>query len=148
MSGFMRHNPPRHLGARFMTPFDRRDVMRLSLLAAATTSFSTVTGGAAAGSSAMSNDPVHDFDWVFGSWHVQHRRLKDRLVGNTEWVEFDGTSVSQPMMNGAGNVDDNVINLPSGSYRAVGLRSFDPQTKLWAIWWLDQRWPHKIEPPV
>lgn len=129
-----------------MTSLDRRDVMRLSLLAAAATSLSSNAN--ARESAPMSHDPVHDFDWLFGSWHVQHRRLKERLMNNTEWVPFDGTCVCQPLMAGAGNVDDNVLNLPEGSYRAVGLRAFNAKTKTWAIWWLDGRNPHSIEVPV
>ena len=96
----------------------------------------------------MTNDPKHDFDWLIGSWRVRHRRLKERLMNNTEWQEFDGTCTMQPLMDGCGNVDDNVLHIPSGTYRAVGLRSFDPETKLWAIWWLDERNPHSIETPV
>ena len=34
---------------------------------------------------------VHDFDFLFGDWQVHHRRLKERLAGSTEWIEFDGT---------------------------------------------------------
>ncbi len=134
-----------------MTALDRRDVMRLSLLAAAATSLSSTAATAAnptRESTPMSNDPAHDFDWLYGSWHVQHRRLKERLLNNTEWVPFDGTCVCQPLMAGMGNVDDNVLNLPEGSYRAVGLRSFNAKTKTWAIWWLDGRNPHLIEVPV
>ena len=129
-----------------MTSLDRRDVMRLSLLAAAAASVSDNAN--ARESAPMSHDPVHDFDWLFGSWHVQHRRLKERLMNNTEWVPFDGTCVCQPLMGGAGNVDDNVLNLPEGSYRAVALRAFNAKTKTWAIWWLDGRNPHSIEVPV
>jgi len=129
-----------------MTSLDRRDVMRLSLLAAAATSLSSTAN--ARESAPMSHDPIHDFDWLFGSWHVQHRRLKERLMNNAEWVPFDGTCVCQPLMAGAGNVDDNVLNLPEGSYRAVGLRAFNTKTNTWAIWWLDGRDPHSIEVPV
>jgi len=127
-----------------MTSLDRRDVMRLSLLAATT----SVSITHARESVSMSHDPVHDFDWLFGSWRVRHLRLKERLSNNTEWVEFGGTCVCQPLMAGAGNVDDNVLNLPEGTYRAVGLRSFNAKTKTWAIWWLDGRDPHTIEVPV
>jgi hypothetical protein len=83
-----------------------------------------------------------------GSWRIHHRRLKERLAGNDEWEEFDGTSVAWSLLGGAGNVDDNVLELPSGTYRAVSLRSFDPATNLWSIWWLDGRNPRSIEPPV
>lgn len=96
----------------------------------------------------MTHDAVRDFDWLFGAWRVRHFRLKERLNDNNEWVEFDGTCVSQPMMAGLGNVDDNVLELPEGSYRAVGLRAFNRATGKWAIWWLDERNPHLIEPAV
>jgi hypothetical protein len=91
---------------------------------------------------------VHDFDFYFGKWRVHHRRLKERLAGSDEWQEFDGTSEAWPLLGGAGNVDDNVLELPAGTYRAVSLRSFDPETGQWAIWWLDERNPGRLDPPV
>jgi hypothetical protein len=60
-----------------------------------------------------------DFDFFHGRWSVQHRRLKDRLANCTEWETFGGSSNVQPLLGGAGNVDDNVIELPSGAYRAA-----------------------------
>lgn len=96
----------------------------------------------------MASDPLRDFDFLFGSWTVRHRRLKERLADCTEWEEFDGSSTVQPLLAGSGNVDDNVINLPAGAYRAASLRAFDPATRSWAIWWLDARQPHTIDVPV
>lgn len=96
----------------------------------------------------MTTDPVHDFDSHFGSWHARHRRLKERLANSTEWIEFDGTCVMQPLFDGSANVDDNVFNMPGGAYRGVSLRAFDQKTKTWAIWWLDSRFPHAIDVPV
>jgi len=92
---------------------------------------------------------LHDFDPLVGQWKVHHRRLKERLAGSHEWQEFDGTSNFQLIMDGYGNLDDNVLNIPSGTYRGVTLRSYDPQTATWAIWWLDGRIPHgELDPPV
>jgi hypothetical protein len=91
----------------------------------------------------------HDFDFLVGSWQVMHRRLKERLAGNHEWVEFTGTCVMRQLMDGWTNVDDNVLHLPTGPYRAVSLRSCDPQTGDWSIWWLDGRTPHaNLDPSV
>jgi hypothetical protein len=92
-------------------------------------------------------DGRHDFDFFFGSWKVRHRRLRNRLVGDTEWQEFSGTCESRPVIGGLGNVDDNVLELPAGTYRAATLRLFNPGTKLWSIWWIDARNPG-LEPPV
>jgi hypothetical protein len=90
----------------------------------------------------------HDWDWLVGSWTVRHHRLKGRLVGSTEWEDFAGTSRLWLTLDGLGTVDDNVLELPGGTYRAVGIRSFDPKTSQWSIWWLDGRNPTYIEPPV
>ena len=94
----------------------------------------------------MTNE--HSFDFLIGHWHVFHKRLRERLVGNDEWQEFDGSCSMHTLLGGRGNVDDNVLNLPGGTYRAVGLRSFDPATRRWAIWWLDARNPHTLDVPV
>src|SRR5687767_13791541 len=46
---------------------------------------------------------LRDFDFLVGEWRVQHRRLKERLADNHEWVEFDGTCANRPLMDGWGN---------------------------------------------
>lgn len=89
-----------------------------------------------------------DFDFFVGAWQIQHRRLKERLTGCQEWECFEGRSVMQTLMGGHANVDDNVIHLPGGDYRALTLRSFDATTGLWSIWWLDGRHPGRLDVPV
>ena len=94
------------------------------------------------------NDGRADFDPLFGRWTVHHRRLQKRLEGDTNWDEFSGVSEMRPLMNGMGNVDDNLLELPGGTYRAATIRTFDPETKLWSIWWIDGRNPSTIDVPV
>ncbi len=89
-----------------------------------------------------------DFDFLHGAWNVRHRRLTARLKRSDAWEEFSGTSATRPIMGGMGNLEDNVLNFPGGAYRAVALRSFDPDKGLWAIWWLDGRHPHMLDVPV
>ena len=72
----------------------------------------------------------------------------ERLAACTEWVEFAGTCETRKVMGGAGNVEDNWLNLPGDSYRAVALRSFNPAVGEWAIWWLDGRDPWNLDVPV
>lgn len=91
---------------------------------------------------------AHDFDFFFGPWRVKHRRLRERLVGCKDWDGFDGRCTTWPLLGGLGNVDDNLLHLPGGDYRAVTLRSFDATTQRWAIWWLDARQPHQLDVPV
>jgi len=89
-----------------------------------------------------------DFDFQVGHWAVRHRRLVTRLAGASDWQEFGGTSHMQPLLGGLGNVEDNLLHLPDGAYRALALRSFDLDSGLWAIWWLDGRNPHALDVPV
>jgi hypothetical protein len=80
---------------------------------------------------------LNDFDFFVGRWTVRHRRLRERLAGSTQWQEFGGTSVMQKLMDGQGNVDDNVIDLPTGRSRAVSLRAFAADGgKTWETNWI------------
>jgi hypothetical protein len=95
-------------------------------------------------------DHSHDFDFLVGKWRVHHWRLKERLANSHDWIEFEGTSQLWLTLNGHGTVDDNYIGLPSGPYRAMGFRCYDPKTQMWRIWWLDERDPVNTvaSPPV
>ena len=88
---------------------------------------------------------AHDFDFEFGDWTVHHK-LK-RASG--EWIEFEGTSVTWPVLDGRGNVEDNVFHRPGGDTRGLATRAYDKATGTWAIWWIDSRAPHgAMDPPV
>jgi hypothetical protein len=89
-----------------------------------------------------------DFDFFMGHWQVAHRRLKERLVGATAWDSFSGECLVQKTLGGFGNMDDNVLHLPAGAYRAITVRAFDAQQGTWAIWWLDGRHPGRLDVPV
>ena len=92
---------------------------------------------------------ARDFDFFFGRWQVRHRRLKERLAGSREWIEFDGTSIAQPLLGGFGNVDDNVFAFDGQTVRGATLRTFDPSTRQWSIWYVDSRAPlGPLDPPV
>jgi hypothetical protein len=93
-------------------------------------------------------DRPHDFDFFIGEWDVQHCRLKTRLNGCTEWETFSGLSIAKDILGGFGNIDDNLLYLPNGTYRAATLRSFDPKARRWSIWWLDSRSPGALDVPV
>jgi hypothetical protein len=96
----------------------------------------------------INRDHSRDFDFQIGSWKVHHNRLKVRLANCEDWESFTGTCRMSTTLGGAGNVDDNVLDFPGGTYRAVTLRSFDFISQTWAIWWLDSRSPHSLDVPV
>lgn len=92
--------------------------------------------------------PPDDFDFIIGHWNVRHRRLNARLCDCTAWTEFPGRMATRKILQGFGNVEDNVLGFPDGDVRAAAFRSFDPESGQWAIWWLDGRAPHELDVPV
>lgn len=80
-------------------------------------------------------DGSADFDFLVGSWKVQHRRLRERLKGSTDWEEFQGTSTFRKILGGVGNFDENVMYRESGRMEGVSLRLFNPQAQEWCIYW-------------
>jgi hypothetical protein len=89
-----------------------------------------------------------DFDFLIGDWSVFHRRLKHRLASSTEWEEFPGTTSCRKILGGAGNSDDNHLELPGDPYDAMTVRTFDSRSGEWSIWWFDGRRPTSLDPPV
>lgn len=133
-----------------MTEQTRRDTLMIAALGAVGGALALAPNADAVTATGDAALDAHrqDFAWLVGRWNVQHHRLKERLMNNHDWEDFTGTSELWLTMNGLGTVDDNVLNLPSGQYRAVGVRAYNPQTEKWLIWWLDSRNPTTLDPPV
>lgn len=79
---------------------------------------------------------------------MKHRRLNARLAGCDDWTEFEGLSSTTKTLGGYGNVEDNILQFPEGSVRALAMRSYCPQSGKWSIWWLDGRHPTRLDTPV
>jgi hypothetical protein len=92
-------------------------------------------------------DGTDDFNFLIGDWSVVHRRLKRRLVSDTEWIEFSGPATARKILGGLGNIDEYGIDLPAGAYVGASLRLFDPTTRTWTIYWMDSRNP-RLDPPM
>lgn len=90
---------------------------------------------------------MREFDFQIGAWRVHHRKLRGRLVGSNDWVEFDGTCSGWVVMDGQGSVEDQYLDDPDGAYRASAFRRRDPVTGDWSIWWFDSRFA-SVDPPV
>lgn len=93
-----------------------------------------------------------DFDFLHGSWAVQHRKLSNPLDPDCDqWREFDGTSEVTPIMDGAGNVDRLFVPNPTDGgapFEALTLRLYHPPSRTWRIWWTSSRFPGVLDVPV
>ena len=99
-------------------------------------------------SPAMPPQPSHDFDFLHGRWVVHNRRLRERLVGCTEWEAFDAEQVCRPILGGFGN-EDELVTDAFGEHHFIGMtiRLFDPHAREWSIYWVDNR-SVQLQPPV
>lgn len=95
------------------------------------------------------DDGRRDFDFFFGRWRTHNRRLARRLEGNTDWLVFEATIEARPILGGIGNVDTySTARYHDGQpFEGFTLRVFEPTTRLWSIWWVDDR-IRKLEVPV
>jgi hypothetical protein len=96
------------------------------------------------------SDGQHDFDFLFGSWRVHNRKLADTTDrACTEWVEFEAQAHARPILQGYGNIDFGTAPLPDGgTFDGMSLRLFDPQTRLWRIYWSSTARPGHLDAPV
>lgn len=81
------------------------------------------------------HDGQHDFDFEIGTWKIHLKRLDHRLVGSTNWVEFDGTSVTRKVWDGRANLEEFEVDSPTGHIEGMTLRLYDPQTHQWSLYW-------------
>ncbi|MBU8976064.1 hypothetical protein JI752_007885 [Lysobacter sp. MMG2] len=89
----------------------------------------------------------HDFDYLVGNWHLKNRKLKSRLTGSTEWIDFTSRVEMHQILDGLGNIDKYTEQSTGKPYEGVALRLFDPATRLWSIYWADGN-SGKLDPPV
>jgi hypothetical protein len=85
--------------------------------------------------SAAEHDGQYDFDFEIGTWKIHLKRLDRRLVGSTNWVEFDGTSVTRKVWDGRANLEEFEVDSPTGHIEGLTLRLYDPQTRQWSLYW-------------
>jgi hypothetical protein len=80
-----------------------------------------------------------DFDFFLGTWDSKQRRLKEWLNGCDTWEEFSAVSVARKLLDGIGHMDEVTWESPTGRVTGLTVRIFDPQTKLWSIYWADSK---------
>ena len=84
-------------------------------------------------------DGSHDFDFLIGNWKAHVRRLPDRLVGSTDWIEYDGISNHKKLLDSNANFEEFDVRNPQKNLRikAQTLRLYNPDTRQWSIYLVD-----------
>lgn len=96
---------------------------------------------------AAQRDGARDFDFEIGSWRTKLRLLVSPLTGSNEWVEYEGTSVVSPVLDGDANLVELDAQGPAGRIRGLSLRLYDPEAKQWSLNFSNIR-TGRLTPPV
>jgi hypothetical protein len=81
------------------------------------------------------HDGQHDFDFMYGRWKIQVRRLKTPLHGAHDWYDLEGTTECHPFWNGQGNFEQFEADGPSGHISAIMVRLYSPKSRQWSLNW-------------
>lgn len=123
-------------------------VAAVATLSVYATSSGTASGEPAAAQSIAVKDGSHDFDFIYGKWRMPNHRLKKRLAGSHEWVDFITCDEGRSLPGGIGDTDSWKASYWK-DFVGVAFRTYDPKTGLWRIYWVDNTFSQGvIGPPV
>jgi hypothetical protein len=81
-----------------------------------------------------------DFDFLTGTWRVQHRKLRSRLTGCTDWDRFESSFEARTHLNGLVSVDEGpLMGVDGSAYRGMTFRTYDVAAGEWLLHWFDSR---------
>jgi hypothetical protein len=95
---------------------------------------------------AAQRDGQHDFDPLIGSWKFHVKRIVDPLTDSKTWVELEGTGVCYKIWDGRAQMDTIELDGPSGHIEGLTLRTYDPQSHQWRLYWANSK-NGKLDPP-
>ncbi|MGV3696532.1 hypothetical protein [Flavobacterium sp.] len=89
-----------------------------------------------------------DFDFLEGKWKVHNKMLKSRLSDSNEWIEFESELHLRKALNGIGNVENYYSTFNEKPFEGMAVRLYNPQTRLWKVYWMDSNNGTMDEVPV
>ena len=121
---------------RFICLLAASQVSLLSLTAEQPQASASSTGSA---QPTPAHDDAHDFDFLIGNWTAHVRRLPDRLVDSNKWVEYDGISNHNKLLDSNANFEEFEVDSPKEHLhiKAQTLRMYNPESHQWSIYLVD-----------
>src|SRR5438270_3187349 len=89
---------------------------------------------ASAAPPAGSRSGAHDFDWEIGTWSTTVKVRRNPLTGEApQWIEYAGTSVVKPLLDGRANFVELSVAGKQGKIEGGSLRLYGPQSGQWSL---------------
>jgi hypothetical protein len=89
--------------------------------------------------SSAKQDGQRDFDFELGTWKIHLKRLVNPLTGSSQWIEFDGTSVTRKVWDGRAQLEEFETDGAAGHIEGLTLRLYNPQTHQWSLYWANSK---------
>ena len=77
-----------------------------------------------------------DFDFLFGRWKVH---LKRKVPGTDRWTDSDGYGNYRKIWGGRANINEFFSESPNEHLEGLTLRTYNPVTHLWSVYWANSR---------
>jgi hypothetical protein len=88
---------------------------------------------------ATQRDGQRDFDFELGTWNIHLKRLVNPLMHSSQWIEFDGTSVTRKVWDGRSQLEEFETDGPAGHIEGLTLRLYNPKTGQWSLYWANSK---------
>ena len=97
---------------------------------------------------AVARDGQHDFDPLVGAWKYHLKRLQHPLSGSNDWIEFEGSGVCFKVWDGRAELDTIEVDGPSGHIEGLTLRTYNPATHQWSLYWANSKDGTVVPPQI
>ena len=84
-------------------------------------------------------DGQHDFYPLIGKWKYHLKRLLNPLTGSHTWIELEGTGVCYRVWDGRAQLDTIVVDGQGVHIEGLTLRTYNPQSHQWRLYWANSR---------
>ena len=125
-----------------------RPILALASLIICAAHCAVIADDAITASSSGMRDGSHDFDFIYCKWRMPNHRLTKRLANSQEWADFVTCDEASALPGGIGDIDYWKASYWK-DFVGVTVRTYDPKTGLWRIYWVDNTFSGGvIQPPV
>ena len=108
----------------------------------------TPSAKSTASETAAQRDGQHDFDPLIGAWKFHLKRRLHPLTGSDTWVEYEGTGVCYKVWDGRAELDTVELDGPTGHIEGLTLRTYNPQSHQWSLYWANSKDGTVVPPQV
>ncbi len=88
---------------------------------------------------------MENFELLEGKWDVESHSLKQRMVGQQEWLENHMETEYRILLGGLVAINDTYGTFNDNDMHGIMIRTYDPDKGEWRFQWMSRGYPHLTE---